>query len=65
VPSFQAHQTTKEMVGWPLSFLLTRLVGSLKDRTGSLTWSISISVGLLIILVILARVNRRPVVAEE
>jgi OFA family oxalate/formate antiporter-like MFS transporter len=52
-------------LGGGLGFFMTRLAGSIKDWTGSLTWAFMLSAIVLIIVVILTRVTKRPVLAEE
>jgi len=48
-----------------LGFFMTRLAGSIRDWTGSLTWACVLSAIVLLIAVILTRVTKRPVLAEE
>ena len=53
-------------LGWPLGFFMARIFpGTIKDITGSLTWAFILSAIVLIIAIILARLNRRPLSAEE
>jgi OFA family oxalate/formate antiporter-like MFS transporter len=48
--------------GWPLGFLVSRLSRPLRAWTGSLTWVFIFSAMVLIAVVILARVTKRPAV---
>jgi OFA family oxalate/formate antiporter-like MFS transporter len=52
-------------LGWGLGFFMTRLGGSIKDWTGSLTWAFILSAIVLIIAVIIARITKRPMHATE
>ena len=47
-------------LGWGLGFFMTRLGGSIKDWTGTLTWAFILSAIVLIIAVVIARVTKRP-----
>jgi OFA family oxalate/formate antiporter-like MFS transporter len=51
--------------GWPLGVFMSRLSGPIREWTGSLTWACVLSAIVLIIVVILARVTKRPLLAEE
>jgi MFS transporter, OFA family, oxalate/formate antiporter len=53
------------LLGSGLGFLMARLAGLIREWTGSLTWAFSLSAIVLIIVVILTRVTKRPVMAEE
>jgi len=53
------------LLGSGLGFFMPRLAGSIRDWTGSLTWAFILSAIVLIIVVILTRVTKRPVLAEE
>jgi MFS transporter, OFA family, oxalate/formate antiporter len=44
---------------------MTRLGGSIKDWTGSLTWAFILSAIVLIIAVVVSRVTKRPMHATE
>jgi OFA family oxalate/formate antiporter-like MFS transporter len=52
-------------IGWGLGFFMARLGGTIKDITGSLDYAFYISGALLIVAVILARMTRRPMHADE
>jgi MFS transporter, OFA family, oxalate/formate antiporter len=52
-------------LGWGLGFFMTRLGGSIKDWTGSLTWAFIMSAIVLIIAVVVSRVTKRPMHATE
>jgi OFA family oxalate/formate antiporter-like MFS transporter len=52
-------------LGWGLGFFMTRLGGSIKDWTGSLTWAFILSACVLIIAVIIARITKRPMHTTE
>ena len=52
-------------LGWGLGFFMTRLGGSIKDWTGSLTWAFILSAIVLIIAVVVSRVTKRPMHATE
>ncbi|MGB8991323.1 MAG: MFS transporter [Desulfobaccales bacterium] len=47
-------------LGWGLGFFMTRLAGTIKDITGSLTWAFILSAIVLVIAVIISRVTKRP-----
>ncbi len=47
-------------IGWGLGFFMTRLAGTIKDMTGSLTWAFILSAIVLIIAVVISRVTKRP-----
>ena len=48
--------------GWPLGFLISRLSGHLRDSTGSLVWASIFSALMLVSVIFLARMTRRPAV---
>ena len=52
-------------LGWGLGFFMTRLGGSIKDWTGSLTYAFVASACVLIIAVIVSRVTKRPLLEHE
>ena len=52
-------------LGWGLGFFMTRLAGTIKDMTGSLTWAFVLSALVLIIAVIVCRFTKRPMHATE
>ncbi len=52
-------------LGWGLGFFMTRLGGSIKDWTGSLTWAFILSAIVLIVAVVVSRVTKRPMHATE
>jgi MFS transporter, OFA family, oxalate/formate antiporter len=52
-------------IGWGLGFFMTRLAGTIKDITGSLTWAFILSAIVLIVAVVIARVTKRPMHATE
>ena len=52
-------------LGWGLGFFMTRLAGTIKDITGSLTWAFILSAIVLIAVVVLSRVTKRPMHAGE
>ncbi len=47
-------------LGWGLGFFMTRLGGSIKDWTGTLTWAFILSAIVLIIAVVISRITKRP-----
>jgi OFA family oxalate/formate antiporter-like MFS transporter len=53
------------LLGSGLSFFMARLAGLIRAWTGSLTWAFFLSAIVLIIVVILTRVTKRPLMAEE
>jgi OFA family oxalate/formate antiporter-like MFS transporter len=53
-------------LGWPLGFFMARIFpGILKNKTGSMNMVFYLSAIVLITVIILARLNRRPLSAEE
>jgi OFA family oxalate/formate antiporter-like MFS transporter len=52
-------------LGWGLGFFMTRLGGSIKDWTGSLTYAFVASACVLIIAVIVSRITKRPLLEHE
>jgi MFS transporter, OFA family, oxalate/formate antiporter len=52
-------------IGWGLGFFMTRLGGTIKDMTGSLDWAFYLSGLVLIGVVILSRVTKRPSAVGE
>jgi len=52
-------------IGWGLGFFMTRLAGTIKDITGSLTWAFILSAIVLIIAVVVSRVTKRPMHGTE
>ncbi len=52
-------------LGWGLGFFMTRLGGSIKDWTGSLTYAFIASACVLIIAVVVSRVTKRPLLEHE
>jgi len=51
-------------LGWGLGFFMARIGGWIKDVTGSLNYAFYISACLLIVAVILAKINKRPLHTE-
>ena len=47
-------------LGWGLGFFMTRLGGTIKDITGTLTWAFILSAIVLIIAVVISRMTKRP-----
>ncbi|MBU4233120.1 MAG: MFS transporter [Desulfobacterales bacterium] len=52
-------------LGWGLGFFMTRLAGTIKDMTGTLTWAFILSAIVLIIAVVVSRVTKRPMHTAE
>jgi len=52
-------------IGWGLGFFMTRLGGTIKDMTGSLDWAFYLSGLVLVGVVILSRVTKRPSAVGE
>ncbi len=52
-------------LGWGLGFFMTKLAGTIKDMTGTLTWAFILSAIVLIIAVAVSRVTKRPMHATE
>jgi MFS transporter, OFA family, oxalate/formate antiporter len=52
-------------LGWGLGFFMTRLAGTIKDITGSLTWAFVLSACVLVIAVIVCRFTKRPMHVTE
>ena len=52
-------------IGWGLGFFMTRLAGTIKDITGTLTWAFILSAIVLIIAVVISRVTKRPMHGTE
>jgi OFA family oxalate/formate antiporter-like MFS transporter len=52
-------------LGWGIGFFMARLGGSIKDWTGSLTWAFILSAIVLIVVVIISRVTKRPMHVTE
>jgi OFA family oxalate/formate antiporter-like MFS transporter len=52
-------------IGWGLGFFMTRLAGTIKDITGSLTWAFILSAIVLIVVVVISRVTKRPMHAAS
>jgi OFA family oxalate/formate antiporter-like MFS transporter len=52
-------------LGWGAGFFMTRLAGTIKDITGSLTWAFILSAIVLVIAVIVCRFTKRPMHATE
>jgi OFA family oxalate/formate antiporter-like MFS transporter len=52
-------------LGWGLGFFMTRLGGTIKDITGSLTYAFVASACVLIVAVIVSRVTKRPMHTTE
>ena len=52
-------------IGWGLGFFMTRLAGTIKDITGSLTWAFILSAIVLIVAVVVSRVTKRPMHGTE
>ena len=52
-------------IGWGLGFFMTRLAGTIKDITGTLTWAFILSAIVLIVAVVISRVTKRPMHATE
>jgi OFA family oxalate/formate antiporter-like MFS transporter len=47
-------------LGWGLGFFMARLAGTIKDITGSLDYAFYLSGAILIIVVVLVRITKRP-----
>ena len=52
-------------IGWGCGFFMARLGGTIKDITGTLDWAFYISGLMLVTVVILSWVIRRPVLEHE
>jgi OFA family oxalate/formate antiporter-like MFS transporter len=52
-------------LGWGLGFFMTRLAGTIRDITGSLTWAFILSAIVLVIAVVVCRFTKRPMHATE
>ena len=52
-------------LGWGLGFFMTKLAGTIKDMTGTLTWAFILSAIVLIIAVVVSRVTKRPMHTTE
>jgi OFA family oxalate/formate antiporter-like MFS transporter len=52
-------------LGWGGGFFMTRLAGTIKDITGSLTWAFILSAIVLVIAVVVSRFTKRPMHATE
>jgi OFA family oxalate/formate antiporter-like MFS transporter len=52
-------------IGWGLGFFMTRLAGTIRDITGTLTWAFILSAIVLIIAVVVSRVTKRPMHAAS
>jgi OFA family oxalate/formate antiporter-like MFS transporter len=52
-------------LGWGLGFFMARFGGTIRDITGSLDWAFYLSGLVLVIVVILARIAKRPSAAGE
>ena len=52
-------------LGWGGGFWMTKLAGTIRDVTGSLTWAFIISACFLIIAVIVCRFTKRPMHVTE
>jgi OFA family oxalate/formate antiporter-like MFS transporter len=52
-------------LGWGLGFFMTRLAGTIRDITGSLTWAFILSAIVLVIGVIVCRMCKRPMHTTE
>ena len=52
-------------LGWGGGFFMTRLAGSIRDITGSLTYAFILSAIVLVIAVIVCRFTKRPMHATE
>jgi OFA family oxalate/formate antiporter-like MFS transporter len=52
-------------LGWGLGFFMTRLAGTIRDITGSLTWAFILSALVLVIGVIVCRIAKRPMHGTE
>jgi len=47
-------------LGWGLGFFMARLSGTIKDITGSLDLAFYISAGILVVMVVLCRLTKKP-----
>lgn len=47
-------------LGWGLGFFMARVAGTIKDLTGSLDLAFYISAGILVVMVVLAKMTRKP-----
>jgi OFA family oxalate/formate antiporter-like MFS transporter len=52
-------------IGWGLGFFMTRLAGTIRDITGTLTWAFILSAIVLIVAVVVSRVTKRPMHAAS
>jgi OFA family oxalate/formate antiporter-like MFS transporter len=52
-------------LGWGGGFFMTRLAGTIRDITGSLTWAFILSAIVLVIAVIVCRFTKRPMHVTE
>jgi OFA family oxalate/formate antiporter-like MFS transporter len=52
-------------IGWGIAFFVPQLAGYLKDLTGSLDYAFYLSGLLLVLAVLVSRILRRPLAAEE
>jgi OFA family oxalate/formate antiporter-like MFS transporter len=52
-------------LGWGGGFFMTRLAGTIRDITGSLTWAFVLSAIVLVVAVIVCRFTKRPMHAAE
>jgi OFA family oxalate/formate antiporter-like MFS transporter len=52
-------------LGWGLGFFMTRLGGTIRDITGSLTWAFVLSALVLVISVVVCRFTKRPMHGTE
>ncbi len=52
-------------LGWGGGLFMTRLGGSIRDWTGSLTWAFILSAIVLILAVLVSRVTKRPLLEHE
>jgi len=52
-------------LGWGLGFFMTRLAGTIRDMTGTLTWAFILSAIVMIISVVVALSTKRPIHAAS
>jgi MFS transporter, OFA family, oxalate/formate antiporter len=48
-------------IGWGFGFFMARLAGTIEDITGSLDYAFYLSAGILVAMVLLSRVTKKPV----
>ena len=52
-------------IGWGMGFFMARLGGTIRDVTGSLDWAFYLSGAVLLVVVVLARLAKRPSAAAR